>query len=201
MKKSFTLIETIVVIATIGLTLPVLFTLFFTLLREQVKIYHYTEVKRQGDYIVSVMENTIRNNAYIIWYDFSGAIYNPCAADGATYNITNNSPPYGLGNFFIDKYGNRFNYNWNGTTKALEQNYSTIASVPAPTIPVTTGNLTSSKVNITFFEMKCTQASQYSAPLIRLVFTIAYNTTSTRPEETVSLSYQTYIKLRNFPTQ
>jgi len=66
MKKSFTLIETIVVIAVIGLTLPVLFATILTLMRQQIKIYRLSQVKREGDYIINLMENTIRNRAVTV---------------------------------------------------------------------------------------------------------------------------------------
>ena len=64
-NKGFTLIETIVVIAVIGLTLPVLFATILTLMRQQIKIYRLSQVKREGDYIINLMENTIRNRA--VW--------------------------------------------------------------------------------------------------------------------------------------
>ena len=67
MKKAFTLIETIVVIAVIGITLPVIFTIILALMREQVKIYRMSQVKREGDYAINLMENTIRNKAVTIY--------------------------------------------------------------------------------------------------------------------------------------
>ncbi|EKE14302.1 MAG: hypothetical protein ACD_12C00581G0001, partial [uncultured bacterium] len=62
MEKSFTLIETIVVVAVIGLTLPVLFAIIFILMREQVKINRLSQIKKEGDYIITLMENTIKND-------------------------------------------------------------------------------------------------------------------------------------------
>ncbi len=62
-KHGFTLIETIVVIALVGLILPTIFSIVFTLLRLQIQVSQLQRLKEVGDYVTSQMIYTIRTNA------------------------------------------------------------------------------------------------------------------------------------------
>lgn len=187
MKKSlkgFTLIETIVVVAVIGLTLPVLFAIIFILMREQVKIYRLNQIKKEGDYIISLMENTIKNDAVTI---HSG---NPPTDANIICSIADSSysgPPL----YFLDKTKKWFGY---------ENGVNTIATASALATPSI--SLTSSKIKISSFSLSCSKKNLYSPAAILLSFKIEYCNdvacSQTRPEETASLFYQARIKLRNY---
>ncbi len=61
--KAFTLIETVVAIGTLALVLPLLFSIFFVILREQAKTVALKEAKTAGDNVLSQMKNTIKRYA------------------------------------------------------------------------------------------------------------------------------------------
>ena len=192
-NRSFTFIETLVVIAVLGLVLPVLFSILFVILQQQLKIFRITEVKRIGDYIVQVLENSIKNNAYTI-YDSTAEI---CEADP-----TNPFPHSGIPSSFRDKYNSTFSINY--TSPNLSVDYPGPVA-PAPTFAFAQGQLNSSKVSVSSFSISCARQSIYSAPLVSINFIVCYNVdgscVSTRPEEMASLEYQTNIKLKSYPVQ
>jgi len=192
-NRSFTFIETLVVISVLGLVFPIMFSILFVILQQQLRIFRLTEVKRQGDYIVSFLENTIKDNAYTIYNDDPTEICE--ASDVALF------PHIGDVSSFKDKYNSSFSLNYDSANLEV----FTDSIFPAPTFSFPSGQLNSSKVIISSFLLTCNRASIFSAPLVSLNFSICYNLngscTSSRPEEEVSLNYQTNIKLRSFPTQ
>lgn len=188
-KRSFTLIETIVVVAVIGITMPVLFVIIFALMRQQVKIYRLSQIKREGDYLINQMENTIKDNAM--------TIHSGTPPTDANVVCNNAGVPYPLGGgtastiYFLDKENNWFGYTAGSNTVA-----SMSSAHPS-------ANLTSSKILVSNFSVSCIRNSIYSSAIILLNFDVCFDTgagecTSTRPEETSSIHYQTRIKLRNF---
>ena len=192
-KKGFTFIETLVVLSVLGLIFPIMFSTLFVILELQLRIFRLTEVKRQGDYIVSFLENSLKDNAYTIYAADTTEI---CEAGSV-----NPFPHSGNVGYFQDKYNSIFSidYNWPNLTVVPNPIF------PAPTFSFPPGQLNSSKVIISSFVMTCQRESIFSAPLVSLNFSICYNLnescTSSRPEEEVSLNYQTNIKLRTYPTQ
>ncbi len=181
--KGFTLIETIVVIAVIGLTLPVIFSIFFVLLQQQTKIYRLNTVKKEGDYVISLIGNTIRNEAVTIHSASPSDDTNKeCTGDGSLYNSTSSL-------YFLNKTGLWFGYISDGITIASSS--ASLASI----------DLTSSKTKISSFSISCSRRYLYSQPSVSLSFDIKYCNdvacSQTRPEELASLHYQTKIKLRN----
>lgn len=185
-KKSFTLIETIVVIAVIGLTLPVLIGTIFILVRQQTKIIRLSQVKREGDYLINVMENTIRDRAVTIHSAEPNDANIVCKDAGSSY-----SPPTPI-LYFLDKDKNWLSYELSGNTVASDS-----ANLASPI------NLTSTKTRIENFSISCARNTIYSPPSVSFDFDVCFVTgagicTSTRPEETASMHYQTRIKLRNY---
>jgi len=183
-KKSFTLIETIVVIAVIGLILPVVFSIFFVLLQQQIKIYRLNTVKKEGDYLISIIENTLRNDTKSIHSAEPPNDSNiKCSTESSAYGST--SSLYFLNN----------NDQWFGYLLSNDA----IAFVSASITPV---NLTSSKIKISNFSISCSRNYPYSPSSVSLSFTIEYCNdvacAQTRPEETALLFYRTKIKLRNY---
>ena len=176
-----------ITIAVIGLVLPVVFSLIFAIVQQQLKIYRISEAKRQGDYIINYMETNIRNNAVAIYSD-SGFTTELCpASSGEGSSSANNGSSF----YFKHKDGTYFQYDGSGTQISVKT-----TSTPGGT------NITTSKTRVDNFSIKCTRSAQYSAPFINLSFDICYNNnascaTSGRVEEVASLTYKTNIKLRN----
>lgn len=194
MKRSFTLIETIVVVAVIGLTLPVLFAIIFTLMRQQVKIYRLSQVKREGDYVINLMENTIKNRAIIIYKSAVLNDTNIVCKNVGNYTLSSTDNLY-----FLDEDKHWFGYEYDGSSKIASKSADLFNPPNILTFP-----LTSTKTKVSNFSISCSRNSLYSSASILLGFDICYNTgsgncTSTRPEEITSiLHYQTRIKLRNY---
>ena len=182
-KKCFTLIEMIVVIATIGLVLPALFAIIFSILQQQVKIQRLSIVKREGDYVLNVMENTIRN--------YGESIHS--ATPPTESNKICQSSSLGNASYFKDKFGNWFRFYLN-TTNSISSESSVLNNGLPGSV-----SLNSSQTKITNFSIQCYRTSLYSPPVVNISFTIEYNTTSLRVEEKVTpLTYQTKVKLRSY---
>lgn len=183
-KKGFTFIEMVVVIGILSLILPALFAIVFTILQQQTKIIRLSEVKKQGDFVFNTIENTLRSYATAIYSD--QALLNvKCGTAGTSWAYPTNGDLY-----FKDRFGNWFRYY---ITTASGANY--IASSSAV---FSTQNLTSNNVIINNFTIGCTRSASYSPPMISVSFQVQYKTSSTRPEDTALLNYQTSIKLRSY---
>lgn len=192
MKKSkgFTLIEILVVIGTISLALPALFAIVYNILQQQAKIYRLTEVKRQGDFILNTMKNTIKNYAV--------SIHSLTTTPPTSNNKICQWPSeQNFDGYFLDKFGSYFRFcrSSNGINCNNGNNYiASFSSVLSSNVTPLNNN----KVKITDFFLTCYQTNPYSTPVISIRFTISYNTTSTRPEDKAQMTYQTKIKLRNY---
>lgn len=190
-KKGFTFIEIVVVIGVIGLALPALFAIVFAILQQQTKIMRLSEVKRQGDNVLVMIQNTIRNYATEIYSD-TGLTIKEC--DSTINPHTSNTGS----NFYLkDKYNNsiRFYLQTVGSDIFIASDSARPFSAPA-----TTQQLTTNKVTITTPTnfISCQRSATYSPPIITINFKVQYKTTSTRVEDTASLNYQTSIKLRSY---
>jgi len=182
-KKCFTLIEMIVVIATIGLVLPALFSIIFSILQQQVKIQRLSIVKREGDYVLNVIENTIRNYGESIHSATPPTESNKICQSSSLENAS----------YFKDKFGNWFRFYLN-TTNSISSESSVLNNGLPGSV-----SLNSSQTKITNFSIQCYRTSLYSPPVVNISFTIEYNTTSLRVEEKVTpLTYQTKVKLRSY---
>lgn len=191
-KKSFTLIEMIVVIATIGLVLPALFAIVFSILQQQVKIQRLSIVKREGDYVLNIMENIIRNYGESIHSAIPPTESNKICQSSSLENAS----------YLKDKFGNWFRFclsDQTGDCNASNKNYiASNSSILNAGNPGTT-TLNSSQTKISNFNIQCYRTALYSPPVIDVSFIIEYNTTSSRAEEKVTpLTYQTKIKLKSY---
>lgn len=168
-----------IVVGITGLILPVVFAIVFVILQQQAKIIRLQEVKRQGDFVLSNIKTTIRNSAVQIYSD--GLLTTEeCDLAASTYGPQNGSTFY-----FKDKIGNWFQY-YLSTDKISSQ--SAAGAI----------DLTNSKVKVTSYDIGCQRKSVYSPAIVSLSITLQYGVTSTRPEETAELTYNTNIKLKSF---
>jgi len=182
-KKGFSFIEMLIAVAIIGMALPALFSIIFVVLQQETKVLRLSEVKRQGDYVLTVMDTVLRNNAVGIYTD-QALTTARCANAGDTENISGSN-----GNFYFkDKNSNYFRFYF--TPDKISSGSAT-----------TTGDLTTSKVMIQNFKLTCKKSAAFSPAIVGISFDICYKTSggcsSTRVEETATMSYQTSVKLRN----
>ncbi|MDO8496936.1 MAG: type II secretion system protein [bacterium] len=184
MKKGFTFIEIIVVLGIITIVLPALFSIIFVILQQQNKVYRLSQVKREGDYALSIMEHVIRNYGTAVYY---GAP--PTYLDTPKCDTAGSSAPYSSTMYLKDIYGN-----WLHFYTVDDAGSTKIASESAQ---FTSGFLTTNKVKIINYSISCSRTNTFSPPLVTISFTAQYNTDSTDPKDTASLTYQTSIKLRN----
>ena len=180
-NSSFTLIETMVVLAVLGLVLPALFAIVFLLLQQQTKVMRLHQVKKEGDFLLYSLTTTIKNRADAIYSD-QGLTNIQCAKKDDSHTSPNGSNFY-----FKDKEGNWFNYFIDENKISSDSGY-----IDPPII------LTSDKVMIEDFQISCQRTGIFSPPIVSLGFTISYSTSSTRSEETASLSYNNKIKLKSY---
>jgi len=183
--KAFTLIEMLVVVAVIGLVLPAIFAIVFGIARQQTKIMRLSQVKGEGDYILTVITNNIRNNAISIHTDTPGDSLNEVCL-----NVESQSPiPSSL--YFLDSEGATFGFSFAGNKVSSESSV------------VATSLLNTDKTIVSNFEIGCTKTATFSNPTVLINFDICYDTgtgtcISTRPEEIANLHYETTVKLRKF---
>lgn len=185
-SHSFTFIEIIVIVGILSITLPALFAIFFVILQQQTKIVRLTQVKREGDFVVDSINSLIRNNAVAIYQDQNFSV-SECSTTGSTY--TN---PEGNSFYFSDSYG--FYFQINRVLNGGDQTYY-IASQSAGASNIF---LTTNKVMVSDFTISCSRSATYSAPVVTILFSLSYNTTSSKPEDKVTLNYQTHVKLKNY---
>ncbi|GAB4219137.1 MAG: hypothetical protein Fur009_3760 [Candidatus Microgenomates bacterium] len=183
MKQNFTLVETIVVLGVLGLIIPTIFIIVFTISREQIKTNSLSIVKRQGDYIIENISNLIKNNAVSIHNQFP-----PDETNIVCFNSGNYSSNTDL--VFEDKEGNWFRINYDGNKISSQSSTLTV-------------DLNSEVTKINNFSISCETGTFYSPPSVALSFDICYKGSSSdcvlnNIEESVNLHYQTKIKLRNY---
>lgn len=180
-RSGFTLIEMLVVIGVVAIALPAIFAIIFAIIRQQARVYALKQIKREGDFVLNRMEDTIRNSATGIFTnsllenevcDISGLGTNPYPSDGSEF-------------FFEDKFGNWFQYR-------LDQ--STVAS-RSGVLP--TANLTTPAVQVQNFSISCFREASYSPPTITISFNISYNGAQFQ-EQIANLHYQTQIQMKNY---
>ena len=194
-KKAFTFIEIVVVIGVISVSLPILFTIIFAITNQTLKVQRLSEVKKQGDYAINVMENTIRGYAVKI-YSEEELINEECNISGSTYPLA--APSNGSDFYIKDITGKYFNFQLTDSKIA--------SSSPVLITEEEEIDLTSDKVLIENFEIQCNRNTTAYPPIISISFDICYKNPSsnppdcifTRTEETASLYYQIKIKLRNY---
>jgi prepilin-type N-terminal cleavage/methylation domain-containing protein len=185
--EGFTLIETIVVVAVIGITLPVLIVIILSLMRMQLKINRLSQVKREGDYVISLLQSSIKDRAVSIHSGLPVNDSTEICKDAPSFSDSDSSL------YFLDKSNKWFGYII-GSNSIASDSSSFISPI----------NLTSEKILIEDFSFTCSKNEAYSPPFVTLSFNICYDVdglgscNSTRPEEDASLHYQSRIKLRNY---
>lgn len=173
----FTIIELIIVIGVIGVTIPAIFGIFFTMLRARAKTYVLQEVKRNGDNAVNIMGTLIKQRAVGIYNDQA---LTPTNEVCLTSNTSANNPLY-----FKDKDGEVFYFISELVPTQIASRTASLAYY-----------LTNQKVSANSFSIQCFRKNTFSPPIVRIDFDIVA-VTSTRQEENAKIHYTTQVKLRN----
>lgn len=184
-KSGFTLMETIIVIGIISLILPVIFSIIFSITRQQAKVYVLSTVKREGDNALNIIENAIRNNVVSIHNAIPQTTNKVCTDSSLQYPLTGTSD--GSDFYFLDKNGQYLRFR-------LLNNEIASSSATA-TVDLTSDTNT----RITDFDISCKQTSTFTSPIVDIHFKIEQKQIqSQRAEDVASLDYSTKIKLRNY---
>lgn len=188
-KSGFTLLETVIVIGIISFILPVIFSIVFSITRQQAKVYVLSTVKREGDNALSIIENTIRNQAVSLHNGIPQASNKICTDTSIRYPATGSSN--GSDFYFYDKSGEYFRFRFLNATDEIASS----SSISNASVDLTSDTNT----RVSNFAISCNQTSEFTPPLVDISFTIEQKqTTSTRIEDIASLNYSTKIKLRNY---
>lgn len=181
-KRGFTFVEMLIVIAILGIALPALFSVLFVIVRQQNKIYRLSEVKRQGDYALNVIINTIRNHAAATYSD-SSLTTEVCSSAGESATL-----PY-----FQDK---------NTATSYFRYSFSANKIASASSVAGASGDLTGGNIVADTTGgvalVTCERQGDFSPPTVFIRFTLCYESCSlTRPEDTASMNFSARVGLRN----
>lgn len=68
-ESGFTLIEVLIVLVVIGVLIPTLFSILGVVIRQQTKVAKLQEIKSQGDYVTTFIENIIQQTAINVYDD------------------------------------------------------------------------------------------------------------------------------------
>jgi type II secretory pathway pseudopilin PulG len=181
-NTGFTLFETIVVVAITAMLLPMLFSIIFMIMQQQLKAYSVTEVKRQGDTMLSFIKNTVSENAVGVSSNESPA--NEVCKSSSIGRYPPSGSSIGTDFYFLDKKGGTFQFRTESANpSSLQYRIGTTQAWQT---------LNSDKIVISNFALQCIRKADYSLPLVNVSFDVSYSS-SLIP--TVSLHYQTIIKL------
>lgn len=183
-KKSFTLIELIVAVGVVGFILPSVFNIFFTMLRQQLVLVAYQEMKQQGDSIERNIKNILQNRAAYV----TDSVY---TATDICPLFTTPTPTFAPQLYLNDRdgYGIKF---YQKTVTAVD----TIASDSADTSKVLkkSYNLTSKDVTISDIGFSCYKTSEFTTPFVSTTFVVHKSTVFSE----MTLPYSFKLKLRNY---
>jgi prepilin-type N-terminal cleavage/methylation domain-containing protein len=175
-KKSlgFTLIEMLVVIMIVAVTLPLLMTVFVSVLRQQARVKGLEIAKSQADEALSLIKTTIKNNALSIHSSSPATDANEiCNTQTASQVVSNPM-------VFLDNDGNSFYFDLSAQSMRLNS-----TSQASPTA------ITSAPATISNLSFSCERRSNTSNPIISVSFQTSH------PLMGFSINYQTKILLRN----
>ena len=181
-KLGFTLLETLVAIGTVAIVLPLIFAIFFVILREQGRFAVLKQVKSEGESALYQIKNTIKTRAI-----------KACSDPNCTVECTTGD----VNVYFQDVDGNIFRFFIDSQKIASE-------SIPySSTITPTPGYLTSDKVKIepistltgiTPYLTRC--ELQGDRPIVDINFKISFN--SNVIQYPSAMIYKTKVRLISY---
>lgn len=192
-NRGFTLVEVVIVLAIIGIMLPIVFSVMFTVARQQNKIYRLSEAKTEGDYAMAFIKTYIRNNGDRIFkdpdlgfeacFDSSEPDNQHLSQDGDEFYIRQVDSDDEAFQFYADEYETM-----NGNSH--KQIIFNQAGTKYP--------LTSTRMVISNFEISCFRRTAASQGFVFISFALYYKTdlATARPEDIAILNYSGIARLR-----
>ena len=160
-RKSFTFLELVVTIGIIAAIVPAIFSISYIIFRQQIILYSFYDIKRQGDNVSQAIKTSLTTNARkIISSDLNNEV-DICPI------ITSPTPTFFPQLFVEDKFGNNYSF-------SLESN-------PAPTpnrvasFGATLTYLTSRDVTISNFAFSCYRSDSGGASIVTTKYKVNKN--------------------------
>jgi len=175
--KSFTLMELIVAVGIIGLIIPAIFGIFFAIIRQQLVLVSYQEMKYQGDSVQRNIKNVLQNSAA----DITDNTY--LATDMCPLTTTP-TPTYFPNLYINDRDGNHVKLYQEGISP------NRIASDSASK----TYYLTTKDVVVTQLGFTCYRINEFTPAIVSAKFTVQKSTVFSD----ISLPYSFNVRLRNY---
>lgn len=183
-RRSFTLIELIVAVGVIGFILPSVFNIFLTMIRQQLVLVSYQEMKQQGDSIQKNVKNILQNRAAYV----TDSVY---TATDICPLITTPTPTFSPQIYINDRDGYGIKL-YQRTVSSVD----TVASDSADINKVLTKTyyLTSPDVIISDVGFSCYRVNDFSPPFISMNYIVHKSTMFSE----MTLPYTFKLKLRNY---
>jgi prepilin-type N-terminal cleavage/methylation domain-containing protein len=186
LQRGFTFVEVVVVLAILGIMMPVVFSILFTVAKQQSKIYKLSEAKQQGDFALAFMKSYIRDYGERIYKEDS---FTNEACTNVEYPDNDHISTTGTNFFFTkkDTANDYFQFTLDGTSERLVFNDDG-----------TKQDLTTGNVKVTNFSIACLRKTTTSLPFVIVSFTIYYTAdlSTAKPEDIAVIDYKGIVKLR-----
>ena len=187
-RKSFTLIELIVAVGVVGFILPAVFSIFFTIIRQQLVLVAYQEMKYQGDSVQRNIINLLQNRASNV----TNSTHTLQSSDICPLPLSP-TPTYSPA-FYVGDRDGAFIHLSQAVLLGSSSNTVASASVNFDQSVNKTYDLTSNKVSITNLGFTCVRINEFTPPIISAQFTVQKSTTF----KDISLPYAFNVRLRNY---
>lgn len=196
-KHGFTLFETLVAIGVVALTLPVLFSIIFVLLRQYERTYAVIAAKSAGDNAITFFESAIRADAVAI-YDNRVILNEPSVQICTKGQI--NRPYIIFGNvagreptmYFARKDGKRFGFTIEDSTDpgGGEVVMYTAADDNSRSL------FADSEFEVTNVHFTCLIESNFVLPIVTFSFDLRLRANANSRDPVAPLHYRTQVRLR-----
>lgn len=185
-RKSFSLIEIVIVVGIIGMVLPILFAIVFLIMQQQIRIYALQEVKKQGDQAMNSIRSTVRQYGTIV--SNPTLIPTPTITDICPIYPTTITPMPFIYVYNRDMIG--FSYSLTNDAVPKIASNSAHAANPVTDLP-----LTNDKVTVSDLKFSCYKTNQFSPPIVYVYFKVTKSGGGANPP---SMEYSTRFKLKNY---
>lgn len=179
-RRSFTLIEIIIAVGVIGLIIPTVFNIFFTMVRQQLVLIAFQEMKQQGDSVQRNMKNVLQNRAAYVT-DSAYTATDVCPL------ITTPTPTYSPEIYIRDREGNRIHI-YSPSVGAIASSSADINNA------INTYNLTSGSVVVSNIGFTCYRINEFVPVTVSTQFTVTKSTMF----KDLSLPYSFNVRFRNY---
>ena len=166
--------------------MPVVFNIIYIILQQQLRIHRFTNVKKQGDYALTFVRDSITRDVWGV-RDDTGATQ--CSTPGSSYQ--NTTATDFVMNFDVNKmliFGQQNGY-INYTVNDVDPSNGNI-------IELFNTTLTDGTTTISNFRIECYKKTAATYPIIGFQFDISTSGAAPTQQEDIVLHYQTRVKDR-----